>query len=100
MTDKYIVSMTDDGYIGTIGTGTNASQEIANFDEIDFEFLNAYRFDGNMAVLDENKKAEIIAEREQREQAEHQPSDAERIKALEDQLAAYEAAYAEGVNEA
>lgn len=28
------------------------------------------------------------------------PSDKERIKALEDQLAAYEAAYAEGVNEA
>ena len=29
-----------------------------------------------------------------------QPSDAERIKALEDQLAAYEAAYTQGVNEA
>lgn len=30
----------------------------------------------------------------------HQPSDKERIEALEAQLAAYEAAYAEGVNEA
>ena len=30
----------------------------------------------------------------------HQPSDKERITALEAQLAAYEAAYAEGVNEA
>jgi len=30
----------------------------------------------------------------------HQPSDKERIAALEAQLAAYEAAYAEGVNEA
>lgn len=30
----------------------------------------------------------------------HQPSEAERITALEAQLAAYEAAYAEGVNEA
>lgn len=31
---------------------------------------------------------------------EHQPTDAERITALEAQLASYEAAYAEGVNEA
>lgn len=30
----------------------------------------------------------------------HQPSDRERIESLEAQLAAYEAAYAEGVNEA
>lgn len=34
------------------------------------------------------------------EEARNKPTQEERIKALEDQLAAYEAAYAEGVNEA
>lgn len=67
MNNLYIIGITDDGYIGSIGTGKGASQEIANFDEIDLAYLSAYKLVGNIAVLDEAKRQELISEEEARE---------------------------------
>lgn len=67
------------------------------FDKLIMDGRGIYRY-----KLEEGKPVERTAEEMDADYVPpvHQPSDKERITALEAQLAAYEVAYAEGVNEA
>lgn len=62
---KYIISIANNGYISSIGYGIGANKELKNFSEIDFNFLDAYKYNELkcIAILDEAKKEEIIKER-------------------------------------
>lgn len=68
------------------------------FDKFIFDNRGIWRYKLEDGKVMERTKAEMDADYASRPAP--PPSDKERIKALEDQLAAYEAAYAEGVNEA
>ena len=63
----------------------------------DREHICTFERDGTEWVIVERTQAEMDADYDP---PIPQPSEAERIKAIEDQLAAYEAAYAQGVSEA
>ena len=65
--------------------------KVAIPEEIGLDIIHEYRFINGEFIYDPKSKPE---------QDDPKPTPESRIKAIEDQLAAYEAAYARGVNEA
>ena len=59
----YTVNLDENGYILSVSHTENDDTEL-NLDEMELEYLNAYRLIDGKAVLDEKRKAELIAEKE------------------------------------
>lgn len=68
--EKFTVYTDKDGFILSIGHTKNDSI-VLDLEKMDLEYLNAYKLIDNIAVLDEERKAEIIAEREAAEKKLH-----------------------------
>ncbi len=64
----YTVNLDENGYILSISNTEYDSVEL-DLDTMELEYLNAYKLTGSGAVLDEVKKALIIAEEEAQEKA-------------------------------
>lgn len=65
----YTVNTDENGYILSVAHTKNDSVEL-DLEKIELKYLNAYQLKDGVAVLDEEKKAEIIAEEEQAEKDE------------------------------
>ncbi|MBQ2658646.1 MAG: hypothetical protein IJF87_08775 [Erysipelotrichaceae bacterium] len=66
MTHNYVVETDSDGYITSFYVPVEETGNEYTFDgsELELEFLNAYKIQNRVPVLDQAKKEEIIAERE------------------------------------
>lgn len=62
----YTVSLDENNYIMSVGHTSNDTVEL-DLESMELEYLNAYQLIEGQAVLDEEKKAEIIAENEEQE---------------------------------
>ena len=62
----YTVSLNENNYIMSVGHTSNDNVEL-DLDSMELEYLNAYQLLEGVAVLDEEKKAEIIAQNEEQE---------------------------------
>lgn len=87
----YALNLDQDGRILSVTYDQYAPKEQPRVDTLPVGDTYDYRYIDGEYIYDPLPEPE---------QPEEQPTMEERVKALEDQLAAYEAAYAEGVNEA
>ena len=62
----YTVSLDEQNYIMSVGHTANDNVEL-DLDSMELEYLNAYQLLEGQAVLDEERKAEIIAQNEEQE---------------------------------
>lgn len=63
---KYTLNLDENKYILSVGHTQNDNVEI-DLSLLDFNYLTAYRFINSEIILDEQKKAELIAEETKRE---------------------------------
>ena len=62
----YTVSLDENNYIMSVGHTSNDNVEL-DLESMELEYLNAYQLIDGVSVLDEERKAEIIAENEEQE---------------------------------
>ena len=62
----YTVSLDEQNYIMSVGHTSNDNVEL-DLESMELEYLNAYQLLEGQAVLDEERKAEIIAQNEEQE---------------------------------
>ena len=62
----YTVILDENNYILSVANTKNDDTEL-NLEEMELEYLNAYQLIEGVAVLDEKRKAELIAEEEEEE---------------------------------
>ena len=62
----YTVSLNENNYIMSVGHTANDTVEL-DLESMELEYLNAYQLVEGQAVLDEERKAEIIAQNEEQE---------------------------------
>ena len=62
----YTVSLDENNYIMSVGHTTNDNVEL-DLESMELEYLNAYQLVEGVAVLNEERKAEIIAQNEEQE---------------------------------
>ena len=62
----YTVSLDEQNYIMSVGHTSNDNVEL-DLESMELEYLNAYQLVEGVAVLDEERKAEIIAQNEEQE---------------------------------
>lgn len=63
---KYTINIDEDKYILSIANTEQDDIEL-DLDEMELDYLNAYQLIDGKAILDEQRKAEIIAEEQQQE---------------------------------
>lgn len=76
----YTVNLDKDNFILSISHTKNDNVNL-NLDEMDLHYLNAYQLISGKAVLNEEKKAELIKEEEEQKKREEEPTDIERLEA-------------------
>ena len=64
----FTINLDKDNYILSISHTQNDNVEI-DLSTLDLRYLNAYKYENSKVILDEKKKAELIAEEESREKA-------------------------------
>lgn len=77
---KYTLNLDEKNYILSIANTADDNVEL-DLESMELEYLQAYQYIDDTLTLDENKKAEIIAEEEERKRKEQEPTDFERIEA-------------------
>ena len=81
----YTVSLNENNYIMSVGHTSNDNVEL-DLDSMELEYLNAYQLLEGVAVLDEEKKAEIIAQNEEQEKQMEIITLTEQLKATDEDM--------------
>lgn len=68
--EKYTITTNKDGFVLSISHTANDDIEL-NLEDLDLEYLEAYKLADNALWLDEARKTEIMAEREAEAKAQH-----------------------------
>lgn len=77
---KYTLNLDENNYILSIANTADDNVEL-DLESMELEYLQAYQYIDDTLTLDENKKAEIIAEEEERKRKEQEPTDFEKLEA-------------------
>ena len=81
----YTVSLNENNYIMSVGHTANDNVEL-DLESMELEYLNAYQLIEGVAVLDEERKAEIIAENEEQEKQYEIITLTEQLKATDEDM--------------
>ena len=81
----YTVSLDENNYIMSVGHTSNDTVEL-DLESMELEYLNAYQLVEGQAVLDEERKAEIIAENEEQEKQMEIITLTEQLKATDEDM--------------
>lgn len=81
----YTVNTDNDGYILSVAHTSNDNVEL-DLESMELEYLNAYQLVEGVAVLDENRKEELITEQETQEKQLQIFSLMEQLKATDEDL--------------
>lgn len=76
----YTVNLDKDNFILSISHTKNDNVNL-NLEEIDLHYLNAYQLISGKAVLNEEKKAELIKEEEEQKRREEEPTREDKLEA-------------------
>ena len=81
----YTVSLDENNYIMSVGHTANDNVEL-DLESMELEYLNAYQLVEGVAVLDEERKAEIIAQNEEQEKQMEIITLTEQLKATDEDM--------------
>lgn len=81
----YTVSLNENNYIMSVGHTSNDTVEL-DLESMELEYLNAYQLLEGQAVLDEERKAEIIAQNEEQEKQMEIITLTEQLKATDEDM--------------
>ena len=81
----YTVSLDENNYILSVAHTKNDNVEL-NLEEMELEYLSAYQLIEGVATLDEEKKAEIIAQNEEQEKQMEIITLTEQLKATDEDM--------------
>lgn len=76
----YTLYLDENNYILSIANTADDNVEL-DLESMELEYLQAYQYIDGVLTLDENKKAEMIAEEEQRKRKAQEPTDFEKLEA-------------------
>ena len=76
----YTVNLDKDNFILSISHTKNDNVNL-NLEEMDLHYLNAYQLISGKAVLNEEKKAELIKEEEEQKRREEEPTREDKLEA-------------------
>lgn len=76
----YTVNLDENNFILSVAHTKNDNVEL-NLEEMELEYLSAYQLVEGKAILNEERKAELIAEEEERKRKEQEPTDLEKMEA-------------------
>lgn len=79
----YYLNLDEDGYVLSVSETDTGGPCVESLDGLDFAGyrINAYRWDGENVILDMDKLAVLEVEQQERQQAEHKPSEQEQLRA-------------------
>ena len=84
----FTINLDKDNYILSISHTQNDNVEL-DLSTLDLKYLNAYKYENSEVILDEEKKAELIAEEEARAKAEEVQTLTEELHSSDEDMLAF-----------